>query len=200
MRLLVIAGLGIAGWLFATGCGGDDDDTAGTGGSGGSSSAGKAGSTGNAGSSGKAGSGGAGSGGSSGQSGSAGSSVGVGGEGGSTAGASGAPAGGAAGDGGAGGGTCFELRAIPIDTVEWCYSGESTVVDCLPDADTCTADGRCYRRREDGALFLGLGSSCFNQLSDRWARCTEEENEELRECSVGSAGAGGQVGAGAGGS
>jgi hypothetical protein len=94
---------------------------------------------------------------------------------------------------------CLELRAIPVETDDWCYSSaEVVVVDCLPGPDhSCTDDGYCVRRLEDGAVFVGLGSSCFNQLRDRWVRCTAEENEELTSCAMGRAGAGGEGGAAA---
>ncbi len=98
---------------------------------------------------------------------------------------------------GAGGEGCYGLYAVPIETTgEWCvesYELEARqVVGCISRLG-CSDDYACVRRKSDGALFVGFGTSCFGRVPDEWELCMPRQ-EDFPLC--GELGIGGQGGQG----
>jgi hypothetical protein len=112
--------------------------------------------------------------------------------------ASGEGGGGGSAGSGAAGEACRDLRAVPIDTSgKWCvasYEADARqVVGCVA-ASGCSDDYACVRRKSDGAVFVGFGTSCFDKASEDWEICMPRV-EDFPLCSeVGAAGQGGQGG------
>jgi len=67
---------------------------------------------------------------------------------------------------------CVPVWALPVDTERLCQApvSEVDVVGCAR-GDRCGQDAVCVIRKSDRAMFIGLGSKCFDELPQEWARC-----------------------------
>ena len=85
---------------------------------------------------------------------------------------------------------CVPVRALPVDSARGCELPPDAVevVGCAR-GDSCATDRVCVIRKSDLAMFIGLGSSCFEELPQEWEKCVPFR-DSFPECD-GAGGAGG---------